>query len=388
MKSEITIVGAGPYGLALAAHLRKISGLHFRIFGAPMSFWRDFMPKGMYLRSAWRACYIADPQNEFTLEAYQAASGEKFSSPVPLENFVSYGRWFQAQVAPDVDSRQVTWIERKDSGFQLKLRDGSSLETKRVVVATGISPFAWRPPEFVNLPVAAVSHSSEHTDFARFRGASVAIIGGGQSALESAALLHEAGADVEVFVRERHLHWIGWRKHFNRIAFLLKIFYNWADVGPAGVSQLVARPNYFRQLPRFIQDPLARRSIRPAGAGWLRPRLLATPLRLGVSVRSASEARSQVRLHLSEGGERLVDHLMLATGYRVDMSRYGFLSPGLLGAIRQAKGYPILGAGFECSAPGLHFVGAPAAWSYGPLMRFVSGTAFTSRVLTDFLQKS
>src|SRR5437667_306310 len=71
MKSEITILGAGPYGLALAAHLPKISGLPFRIFGEPMSFWRDFMPKGMYLRSAWRACYIADPQNEFTLEAYQ-----------------------------------------------------------------------------------------------------------------------------------------------------------------------------------------------------------------------------------------------------------------------------------------------------------------------------
>src|SRR2546427_5326962 len=126
-------------------------------------------------------------------------------------------------------------------------------------------------------------------------------------------------------LRERHLHWIGWRKDFNRIAFLFKIFYNWADVGPAGVSQLVARPNYFRQLPRFIQDPLARRSIRPAGTGWLPPRLRATPLRLGVSVRSASEARSQVRLHLSEGGERFVDHLVLATGYRVDMSRYGFL---------------------------------------------------------------
>ena len=146
MKSEITIVGAGPYGLALAAHLPKISGLPFRIFGEPMAFWRDFMPKGMYLRSAWRACYIADPQNEFKLEAYQAATGEKISAPVPLEKFVSYGRWFQEQVVPDVDPRQVAWIERKGSGFQLKLRDGSSQETKRVVVATGISSFAWCPP--------------------------------------------------------------------------------------------------------------------------------------------------------------------------------------------------------------------------------------------------
>ncbi len=387
MKSDITIVGAGPYGLALAAHLRKIPGLDFRIFGEPMSFWRDFMPKGMYLRSAWKACNIADPQNEFTLEAYQAASAEKFSSPVPLEKFVSYGRWFQEEVVPEVDTRRVAWIKRSGSSFHLRLHDGTTQEARRVVVATGISSFAWRPPEFVNFPAAVVSHSSEHTDFTRFNGARVAIIGGGQSALESAALLHEAGAEVEVFVRERHLHWIGWRRRFNRISFLLKIFYNWTDVGPAGVSQLVARPNYFRQLPRFIQDPLARRSIRPAGAEWLRPRLRATPLRVGVSVQSASEAGSKVRLHLSEGGERLVDHLVLATGYRVDMNRYGFLSPSFLGSIRQAKGYPILGAGFECSAPGLHFVGAPAAWSYGPLMRFVSGTAFTSRVLTNFLQK-
>ncbi|MGC2530230.1 MAG: NAD(P)-binding domain-containing protein [Candidatus Acidiferrum sp.] len=387
MKETIAIIGAGPYGLALAAHLRKIPSLDFHIFGEPMSFWQDHMPKGMYLRSGWRASYIADPENVFTLEAYQAASGEKFSTPVPLENFVSYGRWFQERAAPNIDSRRVTSILKDGSGFELKLQDGNIWKTKRLVVATGISSFAWRPLEFAMLPPKLVSHSSDHTDFVGFRGARVAIAGGGQSALECAALLSEAGADVEIFVRARQVHWLGWRERFNRLGFLSKLFYNWTDVGPAGVSQLVARPNYFRRLPRFIQDPLAKRSIRPAGAGWLRQRLEMTPRRTGVSVLSASEVGSEVRLDLSDGARKVVDHLLLATGYQVDIKRCGFISRDLLSSMRQARGYPILGAGFESSVPGLHFVGAPAAWSYGPLMRFVSGTAFTSRVLTNFFQK-
>src|SRR4249919_1637229 len=99
---DVVIVGAGPYGLAAAAHLRALDGVDVRIFGDAMSFWRG-MPRGMLLRSRWEASHIAYPSGPLTLDAYQAESGESFGAPIPLEHFVEYGRWVQERVAPDVD---------------------------------------------------------------------------------------------------------------------------------------------------------------------------------------------------------------------------------------------------------------------------------------------
>jgi FAD-dependent urate hydroxylase len=387
---DIVVVGAGPYGLAAAAHLRSVAGLETRVFGEPMSFWQNYMPKGMFLRSAWSASHIADPHRKYMLEAYQTAKGEKFSSPIPLGNFVSYGRWFQQQVVPDVDRRKVVRIEREADGFLLKLQDGEPVRAKRVVVATGIAHFAWRPPEFNGLPALLASHSSEHRDFDQFNERRVAIIGAGQSALESAALLREAGADVEVFARSHRIYWLGgWASktlHWRLGSITRRILYAPTDVGPAGISQLVARPNYFRMLPRSIQDPIARRSIRPAGAGWLRPRLEGTAIHLACAILSAIPAGGQLRLQISDGSTRMVDHLLFATGYRVDLDRYGFFAPELLAAIHRDGGYPLLRPGLESSVPGLHFLGAPAAFSFGPLMRFVSGAEFASRVLANYVK--
>jgi hypothetical protein len=77
---------------------------------------------------------------------------------------------------------------------------------------------------------------------------------------------------------------------------------------------------------------------------------------------------------LDDGTELRADHVLLGTGYRVDLQRYGFLSPDLLGEVRVRNGYPVLRRGHETSIDGLHVLGAPAAWSYGPLMRFVAGS--------------
>src|SRR5207249_8499111 len=71
----------------------------------------------------------------------------------------------------------------------------------------------------------------------------------------------------------------------------------------------------------------------------------------------------------------------LATGYRVDVALYDFLAPEVLKTVRRVDGYPLLGPGFESSLPGLHFLGAPAARSFGPVSRFVSGTPYAARAL-------
>lgn len=382
---DILILGAGPYGLAAAAYLRRVKGLEVRVFGEPMSFWEQHMPAGMALRSGWQASHISDPERALTLDAYKASAAAEFAAPVPLDRFVGYGLWYQQQVVPDLDRRKVAIVDRNQRGFKVTTEDGELLHARRVVVATGIAPFAFRPPEFSELPAELASHSADHRGFADFKGRRVAVVGGGQSALESAALLQESGAQVEVLVRESHVHWLGWRKRLTRLGAIGRALYSPTDVGPAGVSQLVARPDHFRKLPRPLQDRIARRCIRPAGAHWLRARLQDVPITLGRRVQSAILKGEELRLVLSDGSERRVDHLLFATGYRIDLARYPFLAPELLGGIARTNGYPLLTRGFESSVPGLHFLGAPAAHSFGPLLRFVSGTEFAGHSLEQFI---
>jgi cation diffusion facilitator CzcD-associated flavoprotein CzcO len=380
---DATILGAGPYGLAAAAHLQGIKGLEVRAFGDPMWFWKSQMPVGMLLRSSWEASYLWDPQGAFGLNAYQVASGNHLSSPVSLERFVSYGLWFQQQAVPNLDRRKINNIELDPKGFRISLEDGDIFTSRRVVIAAGIFSFAWRPSEFDGLSSEMVSHSSEHRDLGRFADKKVVVVGGGQSALESAALLHERGADVEVIVRSRELKWLGWKKRIQSMGPISKVFYSWTDVGPAIISQVVSAPGLLQQFPRGLQDRFRKRSIRPAGAFWLLDRLKGVPLTTGRKIVSAHPVGDRLRLSLDDGSDRVVDHVLLGTGYRIDVSRYSFLSQDIVQKVQRTGGFPQLGPGFECSVPGLHFLGAPAAWSYGPLMYFVSGTKYAARKLTQ-----
>jgi hypothetical protein len=192
---------------------------------------------------------------------------------------------------------------------------------------------------------------------------------------------------VEVIARQPRVRWLdqkaGWLKsEANPIRWLL---YPPTDVGPPGLNWIVATPDLFKRLPRPLQERIAYRSSGPAGSGWLVPRLRDVRITTGTVIRSASPAGGRVSLTLSDGAKRCVDHVMLATGYRVDISRYEFLSPGLLQALRVSDGYPELAAGLESSVPGLHFLGAPAARSFGPLCWAVSGTSFAARALTRWI---
>jgi FAD-dependent urate hydroxylase len=378
--TDVAILGAGPYGLAATAQLRSL-GLDTRTFGDPMSFWRS-MPEGMLLRSNWTATSIANWRGPLSLDAYCQATGDRFDRPVPLDRFIQYGQWVQQQVAPDLDGRMVARVEPDGAAFRLVLDDGEELRAGRVVVACGIAPFARRPPQLAGLPPQYASHTGEHRSFSAFAGREVLVVGGGQSALESAALLHESGASVEVLVRQDHLTWLHGGKYHRRLGRLAPLVYAPTDVGPMGLSRLVAVPDLFRRLPRGVQEPLAYRAIRPAGAAWLVDRLREVPIHLGREVRGARPVGDKLHVELDGGEVRTVDHLLYGTGYRVDIGRYRFLGPELVQAIRQVGGYPVLRPGLESSIPRLHFLGAPAAWSFGPIMRFVSGSWYATKSLS------
>ena len=384
-KCDVAVIGAGPYGLSATARLRTVNGLDVRTFGEPMSFWERNMPVGMLLRSGWAATHLADPDQSLTLEKYQAASSRRFSTPVPIDCFIDYGRWFQQQVAPDLDRRKIVRVEPKAKGFRLLLETGETVIAGRVVVAAGIGLFAWRPGQFAGLPRSLVSHTSEHRELGAFAGKQIVVIGGGQSALESAALLHESGAHVEIVSRARQIHWLGGLVsrtiHSGLGPVISSLLYAPTDVGPAGISQVVARPDLVRRLPRSTQDWLRKKSIRPAGARWLVARLQNVPMKLGCSVVSASAVGERIKIKLDDGSQRTIDHVLLGTGYRVDVSKYDFFAPEFAKAIDCFRGYPRLSEGLEASVPGLHFLGAPAVWSFGALMQFVVGTHYASRAV-------
>jgi cation diffusion facilitator CzcD-associated flavoprotein CzcO len=385
MTTDVTILGAGPYGLAAAAHLRQIKGLELRVFGEPMEFWKSHMPEGMLLRSPWDASHISDPQTALTMDAFSAGLTSRIPIPIPLDKFVEYGLWFQRQVVPDIDRRKITSIEKNSNSFRLTLNDGEQFSSRRVVIAAGIGAFARRPKQFEGLPPELVTHVSDQRDVRRFAGKRIVVIGAGQSALESAALIREAGGDVEVIVRAPNVHWLGWRARLQKLGPIAKLLYSPYDIGPAGVSRIVAVPDSMKYFPRGIQDAFRRRALRPAGARWLVNRCQAIPILTHRRVESAVPAGEKLRIRLDDGSVREADHALLGTGYRVDVTRYPFLPPELSRSLSQVDGFPKLKAGFESSISGLYFLGAPSSWNFGPVMYFVCGTDFTGRRLARYI---
>jgi len=377
--STCVVVGAGPYGLATAAHLLA-AGVPIRVFGEPMESWAKHMPEGMLLRSRWQASHIASPDHDLTLDRFHDEHGLDHSKPIAVERFVEYGRWFQEQAVPQLERRRVKRVSPSGQDFTVELEDGEEFPAGRVIVAGGIVPFAWKPPEFENLPDELVSHTADHSSLARFAGRRVIVVGGGQSALESAALLAEHGAQIRLLVRGRQIVWLDedfedfpvWMYAQERIG-----------IGGAKSAWLAARPELFRFLPRSLSDALAHRTTPPpAGASWLRPRLADVETRMGHGIARVDRRNGHIELGLDDGSSLDADHVLLATGYRVDLTRYRFLDQAILDELRTRDGAPVLGEGFESSVEGLHFVGLPASRTFGPVMRFVCGTWGAARAVT------
>jgi FAD-dependent urate hydroxylase len=357
------------------------------MFGEDMEFWERRMPVGMFLRSAWDATSIADPDGTLSIDAYEKAIGRRIDRPVPLDDFVRYGRWFRERVVPAIDRRRIVRIDRQQDGFRLKLDDGTGAAARAVVIATGLESCDHRPPQFEGVSPELASHSSQLRELDRFNGRRVAVIGGGQSAIELAALLSEAGAEVEVIARAAGIHFLRRQWVHERLGVLERLLYTRTDVGPPGLNRIVAAPGLFRLLPRRLRDPIAVRCIQPAAASWLVDRLDDVNITLEREVSAAVENGDGLRLTLDDGSERHVDRVVLATGYRVDLHRNRILDERLVGELARIGTAPKLRRGFQSSVPRLYFVGAAAAASFGPVSRFVSGTNYTAAALASHIAR-
>jgi FAD-dependent urate hydroxylase len=378
---EVIVIGAGPYGLAAAAHLAA-HGVATRVFGEPMSFWRYNMPQGMKLRSPWGATHISDPRGDLSLDAFTTARGLSRREPLPLETFVDYGMWFQRAAVPDIDMRMIARLESAGDGFRVETMDGAHVHARRVVIATGLARQAFRPEPFADTPAEFASHASEHSDLGIFRGRRVAVVGRGQSASESAVLLHEAGADVELICRG-DVHWLGGNARPGRasVDWLRQRLASPSGVGPFPLNWLAETPDLAHAMPVEMRTRFNARCLRPGAAAWLRPRFGGVRVLAGERVHSAVVAGERIALMLDHG-TAVFDHVLLGTGYKIDVAKLGILDADLSAVLARRDGAPVLGAGFESSVPGLHFVGASAVGSYGPLMRFIAGAGFAARAVT------
>ena len=378
---DVAVVGAGPYGLSLAAHLRA-AGVDYRHFGMPMRLWQAAMPQGMFLKSEGFASNLSDPEGTHTLEAFCKATSRPYASnglPVSLDTFVSYGRWFQSELGLAVEEVLVTGMTRRDDGFELNVGGVERVLARKVVVAIGVEHFAYVPEPLSELPPELCTHSSAHSDLAALRGQEVIVVGAGQSALESAALLHENGVVVQVLARKGEVVWGGEPLPLDR-PLLQRLREPISGLGTGLGGWFYSNyPDLFRQLPQRTRVYRARTALGPAGAWWLRGRAEGQfPVMVGHAVTWAKPQDGRVRLGVTAPGgasrELEADHVIAATGYRTDLTRLAFLPEAIRSRLRTVAGSPVVGRDYQSSAAGLYFIGPAVAPTFGPVMRFVFGT--------------
>lgn len=392
-KTPIVIVGAGPYGLSLAAHLRE-RGIAFRIFGQPMQVWREQMPAGMHLKSDGFASDLYEPARRFTLKQYcedRAIAYGDYGSPVRLDTFVAYGLEFQRKFVPMLEPVSVSEVRRDSEGYQLRLENDETLSAHAVVIATGISYFGHVPEVLTALPASLCTHSSAHHDLSGFRGRQVVVVGGGASATDIAALLHAAGSLVQIVTRrplEFHLP----PSDKPRSLWQRTKAPNYG-LGPGLRSALYTKaPELFHLLPLQLRQRIVSRHLGPSGGWFIKDQVIGNvPMYVGYEIRTVTPRQDGASLRLQGPGPALdidANHIIAATGYQPSVARLSVLSEPLRSELALEGQSPVLSPSFESSLPGLYFIGVASALSFGPLMRFARGAEYTATRLGRHLNSA
>ena len=381
-KTDVLIIGAGPFGLSIAAGASQL-GIDHLIVGKPMEFWRSNMPKGMLLRSA--CDWHLDPENIDTIESYVAGIGQTPADvePLSLDFYHSYVEWFQMRkgIAPHPDYIERLDYQSSSGHFVATTTTHENIQANRVVIAPGFKYFPNIPDELRSkLPEGRYAHTCGYVDFSNASGKRFLIIGGRQSAFEWAALLSEAGAS-EVHLSHRH----------DSPSFETS---DWSWVKPI-VDSIAENPAWFRNLSQAEKDEMNRRlwsegrlKIEP----WLKPRLSTDKVKIWPRTQLAScieTANDDLSVQLSDGAEINVDEIILATGYKVNISNVPYLSAGnLLAQLETKNGCPVLNESFETSIRGLFITSMPAAQDFGPFFGFTIAARVSAQIICDALRNS
>jgi cation diffusion facilitator CzcD-associated flavoprotein CzcO len=391
---EVAIIGAGPYGLSLAAQLAG-RGVDFRIFGKPLDTWASHMPKNMTLKSEGFASNLSAPTSDFTMKAWFGRKGLPYADqglPVSLNNFLAYATAFRERFVPGLEDFQVTALECARDGFRLTLDSGERVNARNVVLAVGVTWFGYTPPVLAALPHGMVSHSYDHRDVARFKGREIAIVGTGSSAIDLAHLLQDSGASPHLVGRAEQIQ-------YNSVPdpeqerLLYRLQNPPSTIGRGWRSYFCAQaPHLFYRLPKSLKERAIESHMHPAAGWFMREQVegrIPTTLGRKVAMANAKDRRVQLTLAGRQGQEETlsVDHVISATGYRADLRRVPFLSADLCGRIGLAGQSPFVSDNFETTVPGLYAVGLSAMEMFGPLLRFMVGAEFAAPRLAGHLAR-
>ena len=382
--TQVVIIGAGPFGLSISAHLSAL-GVDHLIVGRTNNTYRSLVPDGMLMKSEPYASTIASPDGKYTLAAFSAAQGLDYVDrvgPVTRDRFVEYVDWYTERLVPGVQDETVTEVTPVDGGFRVSFADAAPVTARQVVVATGVIPYHYLPAQLGGLPDDLLTHTAKHIELDDFKGRKVAVVGAGQSALEAAALLHETGADVQIIARTPQLSWNV--KNPDYVSTLGQVKRPVVQLCEGWRCAFWNTPAAFRALPESYRIQKARTVLGPSGAWWLRDRVDGViDVLTGHGVKEAVAKGSGVRLILDGPGQPEIDadHVIAGTGFRVGLDRLPFLPEHLRSVIKTVNNHPVVSRSGETSVPGLYFAGAPTVISNGPSARFVAGTFTLSALL-------
>ena len=384
--TEVVIIGAGPFGTSISAYLTALNIDHI-IVGRPMDTWRTYMPDGMLMKSEPYASTIASPTGKYTVAAYCESRGLEYSDrvgPLTRERFLDYADWYIEKLVPGLRDETVTEVAPVDGGFRVSFANSAPVVTRQVVLATGVLPYQHLPAELAALPAELVTHTGKlgGQDLDKFKGHRVAVVGAGQSSLETAALLHELGAEVQVIARTKALSWN--EPNPEHLSALGHIKRPTPQLCEGWRCAFWNTPRAFRMLPENYRIEKARTVLGPNGSWWLKHRVDGVvDVLTGSSIREAVAHDNGVRLLLDGPGQTTVDadHVIAGTGFRVDLARLSLLPERLRGSIQTLNGHPVVSRVGQSSVPGLYFTGAPTVLSIGPSSRFIAGTFTLSALL-------
>jgi FAD-dependent urate hydroxylase len=376
---DVAVIGAGPFGLSVAAHLAR---RRVRAFGRPMETWRTRMPPDMRLRSDWDETNLSAPQDRGSIDAWAKAVGEPREEPIPLQKFLRYADWFRETLVPENDPSDVAQLERGGGVFRVTTVAGGEADARDVVLAVGVTPFPYAPPPFDAFIGDGVSFAIDRQDYDAYRGRRVIVVGGGQGGLEAAALARRAGADVEIIIRSQ-LRWFTDREPYRPRGRLQQRLYRVAypvvGYGPPPLNRLALHPDAFAALPEPARRAVARRILRAGGSPWVRDQIEGkVTVTEGTSVQRLERIDDGLRLSLSDGTGRVAAAVVVSAGFRFGLDRLAFLSPAVRDAVAVREGWPVLDRHFRSSDPHLLFVGFAAERRFGPIARFVNGSRFSA----------
>jgi pyridine nucleotide-disulfide oxidoreductase len=388
--TDVTVIGAGPYGVGLAAHLRARNVKH-RIFGDPMRFWRD-MPVGVNLKSLAFATNIAVPNGGLSFPQWCIEHGLEDYEPCTMQSFAAYAWEMQKRFVPDLEETFVTRVAKRDGVFEIELAGGERFRSRKVVSCTGLSGLAHVPALLRDLGPERMRHTFDISDYGEFRNRKVAVIGAGASAIEAGALVVESGGSSDVFVRGAEAVFHGraprhrplWRRIKDPTTVLGTSRSGWV---------LQHLPMMVYRMPRERRTRFVKGHLGPASPWWIYDRVVGkVPMHVRHELVGANASGSGVRLTFrnGDGATKAVeaDFVIAGTGYEVDIARLKYLDAALIAQIRCIERSPELNIHFESSVPGLHFLGPLSFMCFGPLFRFVSGAEVAAPRLARRLSRA